>query len=139
MKRKFDFTIEEELYLIGWIGLALFILGSFLYFTVWLRFIPFSCVFHHFTGFYCPGCGGTRAFLALIHGQILLSLWYHPIVLYTAVIYSGFMGTQTLQRLKVKGIRGWKFHEWYLYGAVVLLFYNFFLKNILHLFFHIDI
>ena len=29
------------------------------------------CLFHSATGLYCPGCGGQRAFYALLHGDIL--------------------------------------------------------------------
>lgn len=28
-----------------------------------------GCVFYHFTGLYCPGCGMTRALHALVHGD----------------------------------------------------------------------
>ena len=31
-------------------------------------FLP-SCPFKNLTGFYCPGCGGQRAFHALLHGR----------------------------------------------------------------------
>lgn len=44
------------------------------------------CLFHLFTGIYCPGCGGTRAAKFLLHGQIGKSLQYHPLVLYMALI-----------------------------------------------------
>lgn len=36
------------------------------------------------TGYYCPGCGGTRAITALLHGRLLSSFLYHPVVLYAA-------------------------------------------------------
>ena len=32
------------------------------------RFYP-VCQFHQLTGLNCPGCGGTRAVYALVHGQ----------------------------------------------------------------------
>lgn len=30
-----------------------------------------SCTFYKFSGFYCPGCGGQRAFKALLHGDFI--------------------------------------------------------------------
>lgn len=30
----------------------------------------YRCPFHAVTGWYCPGCGGTRALGALLHGDI---------------------------------------------------------------------
>ncbi len=32
------------------------------------------CLFHTLTGWNCPGCGGTRAAYALLHGNIALAL-----------------------------------------------------------------
>jgi len=90
-------------------------------------------------GFYCPGCGGTRAVSALLAGHPLLATWYHPLVPYTVVIFGGFMLTQTLARLHIGGIKGWKFHEWHLYAAVAIMIANFILKNILLLGFHITL
>ncbi len=37
------------------------------------EFYP-RCLFFHLTGFYCPGCGNTRALYALLHGNLLQSL-----------------------------------------------------------------
>ncbi len=39
------------------------------------------CVFHELFHIYCPGCGGTRAFFELLHGNIISSLYYNPAVL----------------------------------------------------------
>lgn len=33
------------------------------------RFAP-PCMFHQVTGLHCPGCGGTRAMHALLHGRV---------------------------------------------------------------------
>ena len=35
---------------------------------------------------YCPGCGGTRAVLALLAGHPVLSFLYHPLVPYCALV-----------------------------------------------------
>jgi len=40
-----------------------------------------SCPFHAGTGFYCPGCGSTRATHFFITGHPLTSLRYNPLVL----------------------------------------------------------
>ena len=37
------------------------------------------------------------------------------------------MLTQTLARLHIGGIKGWKFHEWHLYAAVAIMIGNFIL------------
>ena len=55
------------------------------------------CILHHFTGLYCPGCGGTRAFIALTHGQFLKSLYYHPLVLYTVVCLTWYLLKQIVK------------------------------------------
>ena len=34
----------------------------------------FPCLFQMITGYYCPGCGGTRATVFLLHGDILKSV-----------------------------------------------------------------
>ncbi|RYU97014.1 DUF2752 domain-containing protein [Emticicia agri] len=36
-----------------------------------LGFLPnMQCIFNKTTGLHCPGCGGQRAFHALLHGQV---------------------------------------------------------------------
>ena len=37
------------------------------------KWLP-KCMFYQWTGLYCPGCGATRAFSALLHGDIKTSL-----------------------------------------------------------------
>lgn len=125
-------TLEDVLFrlgivagIVGGAGIAVYFLCILPHFTV-----P-PCIFLTFFGLYCPGCGGTRAVDALLQGHLLLSLWYHPIVLYTVIIYGGFMLTQLLDRCGLLPGKGWKFHSWHLYGAIVLIAANFILKNLL--------
>ena len=126
------------MYKIGLFLVPVGILGFLLYDKIILHyFAGIPCVLYYFLGIYCPGCGGTRAVEALLDGEILQSLWYHPLVLYSVILFVGFMLTHTLERFRVRGIHGWRFHSWYLYGAIAILCINFILKNILLLCFHI--
>lgn len=111
-----------------------------LYIKVLLPILPsMPCVFLQMLGLYCPGCGGTRAVQALLEGNFLLSLWYHPLVMYTVIVFGGFMLTNTLQKLHVPHVKGWKFHEWHLYVALILTIVNWILKNMLLLGFNITL
>ena len=74
--KKVRFTRQELLTL----GLILLAVATAC--IVVLRFPPGSpaaqrlpkCLFHEWTGLYCPGCGSTRALYALLHGDLKTSL-----------------------------------------------------------------
>lgn len=124
--------LEDGLFKAGLAALAAGIPGVALYYGVILkRFQMPPCMLFTFLHVYCPGCGGTRAVGAILHGHILESVWYHPLVPYTGIIFGGFMLTQGLERLGVRHVRGWKYHDWHLYGALVVSAGNFLMKNLL--------
>lgn len=127
--------LETELFYIGLIFLAA---GA----GVWAVYhfalggtVPrMPCFFDKVLGIYCPGCGGTRALTALVHGRLLKAVWYHPLIPYLAVVGGGFMLTQGLERLGIRHVRGWRYQTWYLYAAIGLIVLNFIVKNVLRLF-----
>lgn len=99
-------------------------------------FRKLPCVFRMFTGLYCPGCGGTRAVKALLRGQIGMSLYYHPFVLYLTV----WIGFEVLVWL-IHIIRRWsgktdwwkerfllRYRYWAIGGLTVILL-NWIIKN----------
>lgn len=134
--------LEDYLYLTGWIFLVLGLTGSLLYLKAIVPILEntgYTCIVYRLFGIYCPGCGGTRALSALLQGHFLVSAWYHPLVIYTIIIFGGFMISQTLARLHFGKVKGWRFHEWHLYAAVAIMIGNFILKNILLLGFHISL
>ena len=45
-----------------------------------------GCYVRRFTGFYCAGCGGTRAFFALLHGNFSKSWSLNPLVILFALL-----------------------------------------------------
>lgn len=45
------------------------------------KIILAKCYIHTHFKIYCPGCGGTRAFLSLIRGHIIKSVYYNPMIL----------------------------------------------------------
>lgn len=45
------------------------------------NFKLYGCYLYELSGFYCPGCGMTRAAVALLNGDILLSLKNNAFVL----------------------------------------------------------
>lgn len=130
--------LEEQLYIIGLFALTFGGIGVLLYMFVLLPNVEMPpCALYGMFGIYCPGCGGTRAVDAMLHGHFLRSLWYHPLVLYTIVIFGTFMVTQTMERLKLFRVRGLKFRVWHMVAALVIMIVNCVVKNILLLCFHI--
>lgn len=46
---------------------------------------PFPCILYSFTGYYCLGCGGTRALSALLKGHFIRSFTDNPIIILTVI------------------------------------------------------
>jgi hypothetical protein len=123
---------DNFFYYAGWCVMGLILIYWFVksvfHFDL-VRLIPL-CSFYIGTGYYCPGCGGTRAVLALLRGEILRSLFYHPVVPYAALVAGWFMITQTIERLSHGK---WKvamhFRMIYVYILLGLLAVNFIWKN----------
>ncbi|MDO4294535.1 MAG: DUF2752 domain-containing protein [bacterium] len=86
------------------------------------------CAFRRLTGYYCPGCGGTRAFRALLHGRIRESLYYHPLVLYMAIVFALCAASYLFARLRGKK-SAFVVHMWMIYVGVGITALNFFIKN----------
>lgn len=138
--QKKELSLEEQLYRIGLVFLVVGGILLFLYMKVLLPHMPsMPCQIYEMLGIYCPGCGGTRAVEALFRGRFLTSLWYHPVVVYTFIIYGGYMLSHTLEKLRVLHIKGWKFHDWYLYVALIIVVANCVLRNVLLLAFGITL
>lgn len=98
----------------------------------WLSFLQHGmpCLFHEATGFYCPGCGGTRAIVLLMTGHPLLSLYCHPLVLYGVISVIYVLLLFIISKLNLSN-RPFQFPTKLLWGALILLIVQCAYKNIL--------
>ena len=130
---------DREVYPAAWITVA--VLAAV--FLIW-RYVLHApavsgCWVYRTWHLYCPGCGGTRALIALAKGQLLQALWFHPIVPVTAIWASIYLASQTLWRLR--GRSGWALHydsRWPIW-LLRLLVANWIVRNLLMLGFGIKL
>ncbi len=71
-------------------GIILLILISFLSFVA---IVPVTCIIKTVTGIYCPACGMTRSFEAILHFHFIDAIWYNilGIPLFVFIIFSLIM------------------------------------------------
>lgn len=131
----------ERAYVIGWLIVAGIFAAS-----VVLHRVPVTlsrrshCMMQIVTGLYCPGCGGTRAVLALLLGHIRLSFYFHPLIVYIAAIFAAYMLTHTAEYLSRGRLRiSLHFHILFVYIAIGLVLVNWIVRNILLLCYHIPL
>ena len=92
-----DVGSKKSIFIQGW-GVLLGVPAIFLFAYFYYR-IPFAskasfCSVRHFLGVDCPGCGLTRSFAALMHGNIRESVDIHPlgIIIAAWLAYMFFRG-----------------------------------------------
>jgi len=108
-----------------------FILSSFITFP--------DCSIYKLTGFYCPGCGSTRSFLALLDFNLVTSFLYNPTVIYSAFIVILYMFFQIIDRILKKEKFFMPFHNIYIYIGLFVFIINWIVRNILLYFYDIYI
>lgn len=131
MMENFDRKTENVCYIVMNIGALLFFLSASLIQVLHIdlhQAFPL-CGFYQLTGYYCPGCGGTRAVVALLHLHILQSLRCHPLVLYTAVILGAFWIGKTLEIVIGRQRRRMRLKPVYLYLALGVVLIQWIIKN----------
>ena len=84
---------DKLLYEMGLVALGIGFAAVLLYFLTGINVLAlkYPCMFNKLTHLCCPGCGGTRAFRALLNGEILKSLYDYPPLIYGVVVYVVFM------------------------------------------------
>ena len=99
----------------------------------------FPCLFKLLTGLNCPGCGGTRALIALLRGKLFLSFLYHPFVPYCALVALLLLGSHAVSRMTGNKKYRLRFDERYTYVGIAIVAVNFLVKNLLLIGFRIDV
>lgn len=81
--------------------------------------IPFFCPFEKLTGIPCPGCGMTRAVVAVSKGELIQSIHFHPFVVFLFFIVTlSTIPRRHLQKVPsaVIGV-----FQYCMYGVLVML------------------
>ncbi len=88
------------------------------------------CPLFALTGIACPGCGLTRAFHALFHGDLVTALGYNALTPVWVVIFAYVAVSLTLTAVRGKGLAMWPIHPRFLWGFMIVLLTFGVLRNI---------
>lgn len=130
-------TAEDRLFAAGWCALfviAVLYAGKRLLFPdVVISEAMIPCALYSLTGWYCPGCGGTRSVEALFQGKFLVCAGDYPLTAYAAVMYVWFMASQSVERISRGRLKvGLRWRNAYLWIALGILAAHTVFKNVFH-------
>ncbi|MGI6108357.1 MAG: DUF2752 domain-containing protein [Eubacteriaceae bacterium] len=97
----------------------------------WGFIVPGMCDFYRMTGFYCPGCGGTRAVLALLSGDFAGAFLFHPFVPYLFVTGGWFCGRCALHWCVPGKVSYPQFSQKWIWIGIAVILVQWIVKNIL--------
>lgn len=110
---------DGPVYIAEVIVILLVLIGTAVYIFL-VKYLPDSswltgCQVKKLTGFICPGCGTTRAVLAMLRGDFGKALYYHAATVYLTCVCAVYFVSQSI-RLATKGrTRAMHFHVAYVY------------------------
>lgn len=93
------------------------------------NFFP-VCPLYAFTGFACPGCGLTRGFHALFHGDVVTALDFNALIPIWAVIFAWVTVSLALLAIRGRGLFMWPTHPRFMYGFMIVLLIFGVMRNI---------
>ena len=88
------------------------------------------CPLYSLTGLACPGCGLTRGFHALFHGDMTTALHYNALIPLFALIFAFFLILMTLVAVRGIAIPKWVYSPKPLFGFLILLIVFGVLRNL---------
>ena len=94
-----------------------------------VHFFPL-CPLYELTGYACPGCGLTRGFHALFHGDVMTALDFNALIPVWALIIAYVWVSRALHAIRGKGLPMWPTNPKFLWTFFVVLFAFGVLRNI---------
>ena len=94
-----------------------------------VKFLP-VCPLYTLTGFACPGCGLTRGFHALFHGDILTALDFNALIPVWLVVFGYVWLSLVLLAVRGKGLPMWLTRPWFLWSFMIVLLVFGVLRNL---------
>ena len=88
------------------------------------------CPLYKMTGIACPGCGLTRGFHALFHGDILTALDYNALLPVFAFVLGYFFMSMTLVAARGRGLSVRLFHPAAIWGFLIAALVFVVLRNL---------
>lgn len=133
-----ELSLETRLYRCGWVILialgVLKLLQKVLFPQFVLSFGTRPCVFYTLTGYFCPGCGGTRSLRALLSGKLFVCAVDFPMIFYAAVVFAWFMIGQTIDRISRHRIPiGMRYRHAWVYASLAIVVIHFVVKNLFYI------
>ena len=102
--------------------------------TPWLELpLPGLCMFRRVTGADCPGCGLTRSFVSMAHGQVLTALHYNLAGPFIFVWVAFAIPYQTFQVARIfLGYRPmrWSIISWAIWPLVATLIVQWIIRTV---------
>jgi hypothetical protein len=93
------------------------------------NFLP-VCPLYSLTGFACPGCGLTRGFHALFHGDVLTAVDFNALIPIWAVIFGYAFVSITLFAVRGRELPMWLIRPKVLFGFMIVLILFGVLRNL---------
>ncbi|MFN2502268.1 MAG: DUF2752 domain-containing protein [Pyrinomonadaceae bacterium] len=88
------------------------------------------CPLYTLTGFACPGCGLTRGFHSLFHGDIIPAIDFNALIPVWAVIFAWVFVSLTLLAVRGRGLPMWPTWPRFLWTFLIVLVVFGVLRNI---------
>lgn len=89
-----------------------------------------ECYLHRMMGYYCFGCGGTRAVRTLLQGNMIKSIFYHVAVPYMAAGYVVYIVSHLARIISKNRIKWIHFCPLYFYILIGIIIIQCLAKNI---------